>query len=417
MSISNWEKTGKGQYLLRESEEETIRPDDNKGRRNPLGFFVGMFVGAAIVLVVYFLGFGFANSLSLATQRKIGQIEKLIDKNYYWDRDPDEEAEGIYLGLVYSLGDKYATYYTADELQSEIESNAGEFYGIGCGIAFDPDANCCYIGSIDEGHPADLAGIEVNDYFYKVDGEDVTGWLPGDVSKVVRGEAGTTVELTMLRNGEEMDYTIKRAKVEVTSVSHNMIDEEKKIGYLRIGRFDYATVDQFKNAKKDLEDQGMKAMILDLRQNPGGMVNACTDIAAEMVPDGIICYALSKDGSRREWKSEDGKEIDIPVIILTDGNTASAAEILTGAMRDYKKATTVGTTTYGKGIIQNTYNLGDGSAVEFTCGEYFLPNDESIHEKGIEPDMEVELDEEAYVNEGKDNQLDVALKELEKQLK
>ena len=136
-----------------------------------------------------------------------------------------------------------------------------------------------------------------------------------------------------------------------------------------------------------------------------------------MVPDGIICYALSKDGSRREWKSEDGKEIDIPVIILTDGNTASAAEILTGAMRDYKKATTVGTTTYGKGIIQNTYNLGDGSAVEFTCGEYFLPNDESIHEKGIEPDMEVELDEEAYVNEGKDNQLDVALKELEKQLK
>ena len=128
----------------------------------------------------------------------------------------------------------------------------------------------------------------------------------------------------------------------------------------------------FKNAKKDLEDQGMKAMILDLRQNPGGMVNACTDIAAE---------------------------------------------ILTGAMRDYKKATTVGTTTYGKGIIQNTYNLGDGSAVEFTCGEYFLPNDESIHEKGIEPDMEVELDEEAYVNEGKDNQLDVALKELEKQLK
>lgn len=416
MGTTNWEKTGNGQYELREKEEEK-GTENKKGPKRFFVFVLGMFAGAAVVLVLYFMGLGFSNSLPLAAQKKIGLIEKMIDKYYYGERDVKEEAEGIYLGIIYSLGDKYANYYTADELQTEMESNAGEFYGIGCGISFDPDANSCYIGSVDPDHPAEEAGIKVGDFFYKVDGQDVTGWLPAEVSAVVRGQEGTTVELTMLRDGEEIEFSIKRARVEVASVSHNMIDEKNKIGYLQIARFDYATVEQFRRAKQDLESQGMKALIIDLRGNPGGMVNACAEIAGDMVPDGVIAYAVTKDGSRKDWVIKDGKEIDIPVVLLVDGNSASSAEILTGAMKDYKKATIMGTTTFGKGIIQNTYNLGDGSAIEFTAGEYFLPNDENIHEKGIEPDIVVELDEEAYLKDGTDNQLEAAQEELLKQLK
>ena len=218
----------------------------------------------------------------------------------------------------------------------------------------------------------------------------------------------------MLRDTEELQFTVERVKVESKTVDFRMEDEEKKIGYIRIAEFDSITVPQFIEAKESLEKEGMKAMILDLRSNPGGLVDSCADIGSQMLPKGIIAYSETKDGRRFEWSSDGKNEIDIPVVILVNQNTASAAEILTGAMKDYDKATVIGIKTYGKGIIQNTYSLGDGTAVEFTVGQYYLPNDETIHEIGIEPDIEVELDTEAYLKDGTDNQLDAALKELGK---
>ncbi len=420
MNDRRWQQTGKGQYELRD-----IRYPDSMytytktggGMQGKAGPFVfGLIIGAIVAAAVFFGVYRTPNSLSASAQKKIGRIEKLVDRYYLWDRDDKAEETGVYKGIISSLGDKYATYYTEEELRLDRESNAGEFSGIGCTIGSDTEYDMCYIAGIMEGYGAEKAGLQEGDYFLEVNGEDATNWSSSEVASHVKGPEGTTVNLKMLRDSEELEFTVERMKVESQTVAYEMYDEANKIGYIRIAEFDSITVPQFKEAKDDLMQQGMKGLILDLRGNPGGLVDACADIASEMLPKGRIVYALSKDGHKMQWDSDGRKEIDIPVVILVNGGTASAAEILTGAMRDYEKAVVLGTTTFGKGIIQNTYSLGDGTAVEFTAGEYYLPNGESIHEKGIEPDIELDIDKEAYLKDGSDNQLEAAGKEVLKEL-
>lgn len=410
-------QVGKGQYVLKEVPYQgyrrgPVKPEKKGGSAVP--FIVGFAAGILLVFVIYFLSFRFSNSLSMETQKKIGTLESVIDTYFMGERDAEAEADGIYKGIVGSLGDKYASYYTKEELTRSQEDNAGEFSGIGCTIGLDQDVEVCYVASVMEGYAAEKAGIKEGDYFIEVDGEDATNWTTAEVASHVKGETGTTVELTMLRDTEELHFTVERVKVEMKTVDFRMQDEAGKIGYIRISEFDSITVPQFIEAKTTLEEQGMKGLILDLRSNPGGLVDSCADIASQMLPKGIIAYSETKDGKRFEWKSDGKHEIRIPVIILVNGNTASAAEILTGAMKDYDKATVLGTTTYGKGIIQNTYSLGDGTAVEFTVGQYYLPNDETIHQQGIDPDIELDMDSEAYLKDGTDNQLEAALKQLKK---
>ncbi|MCR5775105.1 MAG: S41 family peptidase [Lachnospiraceae bacterium] len=417
MNEKTWEQTGKGQYELKTSPYSGY--NEPAGKRDKKGHFMTPFIlgfaaGILLVLVIYFAAFRFSNSLSLATQKKIGLLESVIDRYYMGEREEQSEADGIYKGIVGSLGDKYAGYFTKEELTISREDSAGEFSGIGCTIGMDQELGVCFIASVMEGYAAEEAGIQEGDYFLEVDGEDATGWSSSEVASHVKGKTGTTVDLKMLRGTEELDFTVERVMVEVETVESRMEDEKEKIGYIRILEFDEITVSQFIDAKKQLEEEGMKALILDLRSNPGGLVDACSDIASEMLPKGLIAYSETKDGRRFEWKSDGKSEIDIPVVILVNKNTASAAEILTGAMKDYDKAKIIGTTTFGKGIIQNTYGLGDGTAVEFTVGQYYLPNGEMIHEVGIDPDIEVELDAEAYLKDGSDNQLEAALKELKK---
>lgn len=417
MDNRTWRQVGKGQYVLKEVPYQgyrrgPVKPEKKGGSAVP--FIVGFAAGILLVFVIYFLSFRFSNSLSMETQKKIGTLESVIDTYFMGERDAEAEADGIYKGIVGSLGDKYASYYTKEELTRSQEDNAGEFSGIGCTIGLDQDVEVCYVASVMEGYAAEKAGIKEGDYFIEVDGEDATNWTTAEVASHVKGETGTTVELTMLRDTEELHFTVERVKVEMKTVDFRMQDEAGKIGYIRISEFDSITVPQFIEAKTALEEQGMKGLILDLRSNPGGLVDSCADIASQMLPKGIIAYSETKDGKRFEWKSDGKHEIRIPVIILVNGNTASAAEILTGAMKDYDKATVLGTTTYGKGIIQNTYSLGDGTAVEFTVGQYYLPNDETIHQQGIDPDIELDMDSEAYLKDGTDNQLEAALKQLKK---
>ena len=417
MDNRTWRQVGKGQYVLKEVPYQgysrgPLNPEKKGGSAVP--FIVGFAAGILLVFVIYFLSFRFSNSLSMETQKKIGTLESVIDTYFMGERDAEAEADGIYKGIVGSLGDKYASYYTKEELTRSQEDNAGEFSGIGCTIGLDQDVEVCYVASVMEGYAAEKAGIKEGDYFIEVDGEDATNWTTAEVASHVKGETGTTVELTMLRDTEELHFTVERVKVEMKTVDFRMQDEAGKIGYIRISEFDSITVPQFIEAKTALEEQGMKGLILDLRSNPGGLVDSCADIASQMLPKGIIAYSETKDGKRFEWKSDGKHEIRIPVIILVNGNTASAAEILTGAMKDYDKATVLGTTTYGKGIIQNTYSLGDGTAVEFTVGQYYLPNDETIHQQGIDPDIELDMDSEAYLKDGTDNQLEAALKQLKK---
>ena len=417
MDNRTWRQVGKGQYVLKEVPYQgysrgPVKPEKKGGSAVP--FIVGFAAGILLVFVIYFLSFRFSNSLSMETQKKIGTLESVIDTYFMGERDAEAEADGIYKGIVGSLGDKYASYYTKEELTRSQEDNAGEFSGIGCTIGLDQDVEVCYVASVMEGYAAEKAGIKEGDYFIEVDGEDATNWTTAEVASHVKGETGTTVELTMLRDTEELHFTVERVKVEMKTVDFRMQDEAGKIGYIRISEFDSITVPQFIEAKTALEEQGMKGLILDLRSNPGGLVDSCADIASQMLLKGIIAYSETKDGKRFEWKSDGKHEIRIPVIILVNGNTASAAEILTGAMKDYDKATVLGTTTYGKGIIQNTYSLGDGTAVEFTVGQYYLPNDETIHQQGIDPDIELDMDSEAYLKDGTDNQLEAALKQLKK---
>lgn len=415
MDNRTWSKVGKGQYVLKEIPYQgygggPIRPEKKGGSAVP--FIAGFAAGILLVFVIYFLSFRFSNSLSMETQKKIGTLESVIDTYFMGERDAVAEADGIYKGIVGSLNDKYASYYTKEELTRSQEDNAGEFSGIGCTIGLDQDVEVCYVASVMEGYAAEKAGIKEGDYFIEIDGEDATNWTTAEVASHVKGQTGTTVELTMLRDTEELHFTVERVKVEMKTVDFRMQDEANKIGYIRIAEFDAITVPQFIEAKTALEEQGMKGLILDLRSNPGGLVDSCAEVASQMLPKGMIAYSETKDGKRFEWKSDGKHEIKIPVVILVNSNTASAAEILTGAMKDYKKATVLGTTTYGKGIIQNTYGLGDGTAVEFTVGQYYLPNDETIHQQGIDPDIELDMDSEAYLKDGTDNQLEAALKQL-----
>ncbi len=417
MDNKTWEQTGKGQYELKNIPYTGYNEKPGKSVQKKGGivlFFVGLSAGILFMLIVHFAFFDTSNSLSGQTQKKIGLLESVIDTYYMGEREEEAEADGIYKGIVSSLGDKYAEYFTKEELQRSREDNAGEFSGIGCTIGMDQDLGICYIASIMEGYSAEEAGLKEGDFFIEVDGEDATGWTSAEVASHVKGETGTTVDLTMLRETEELKFTVERVKVEVNTIQSRMADENKKIGYIRILEFDEITVPQFIEAKEELEKEGMTSLILDLRSNPGGLVDSCADIASQMLPKGIIAYSETKDGRRFEWESDGKHEINIPVVILVNNNTASAAEILTGAMKDYDKATVIGTTTFGKGIIQNTYGLGDGTAVEFTVGQYYLPDGETIHEIGISPDIEIELDAEAYLKDGSDNQLDAALEELTK---
>lgn len=417
MDNRTWEQTGKGQYELKNVPYTgyNAKPGKQTQKRGGFFFFIaGLAAGILIMLIVYFAAFDTSNSLSVGTQKKIGTLESVIDAYYMGEREEEAEADGIYKGIVGSLGDRYAEYFTREELQRSREDNAGEFSGIGCTIGMDQNLGICYVASVMEGYSAEKTGLKQGDYFLEVDGEDATGWTSAEVASHVKGETGTTVDLTMLRGTEELKFTVERVKVEVDTIQSRMIDENKKIGYIRILEFDEITVMQFEKAKEELEKEGMSSLILDLRSNPGGLVDSCAEIASQMLPEGMIAYSETKDGRKFEWKSDGKHEIKIPVVILVNSNTASAAEILTGAMKDYGKATVIGTTTFGKGIIQNTYGLGDGTAVEFTVGQYYLPQGETIHEKGISPDIEIELDAEAYLKDGSDNQLDAALKELRK---
>ncbi len=406
---------------------------EEKKKNNNKGLFAaGVFVGMAIIIAIsaivvnitgaisgYIPGQSQESSVSddPLVKKKIKSMEKLIDKYYVEKMDRKAEEEGIYKGIIDSLGDRYSTYYTAEEMEKTLEDNAGEYGGIGCYIAYDTAAEHCYCAGIIPGYSAENAGILEGDIFYKVDGEEVLDCTSEEVSGKVRGPAGSTVNLVMIRDGREMEFTLIRALVEVKSVSINMADEKEKIAYMQISSFDLATQDQFHDAMDELEDQDVNALIIDLRDNPGGDVDVATDMVSRLLPKGLIIYTEDKNGKRDEYHGDGRDEFKKPMVLLVNGNSASAAEIFSGAMKDYGKATLVGEKTYGKGVVQVVVPMADGSAVKLTTAKYYLPNGECIHGEGIEPDVKVELDIDAYREDGTDNQKEEALKILREKLK
>ena len=341
------------------------------------------------------------------TTEKLGVLENTI-KQYFW-QDVDESTleEGVYKGLLESLDDPYSVYYTHDELVQLQQQTEGIYYGIGAYISQDNEMGYVRVSKIIKNTPAEASGLQQDDYIYKVDGEDMQGKDSSYVVSKIKGEAGTKVTITVVREGatDPIDIEVERQKIESPTVEYQMLDND--MAYIQITEFDLVTTDQFEQAYKQAQADGMKGLILDLRSNPGGNLSTVCDIARMILPKGLIVYTEDKYGKREEYTCDGANQIKVPLVVLTNGYSASASEILAGAVKDYGIGTLVGTTTYGKGIVQKVINLSDGSAVKLTVSNYFTPNGNNIHKIGIDPDVEVEFDAEQYKN-GVDNQLEKA---------
>lgn len=411
----------------------------SKRKKGADGFFVGAMFGAMVTMLlvcVVYLGVTIGGRIQKQSQepqnqtleekgvlsdnvvRKIETLEELIDRMFYLHEVTDEElAEGIYRGMMKALDDPYSVYYTKEEVEELQMSTAGIYYGIGAYIMFDKEGNSTKISSVMPDSPAERAGLRANDLIYAIDGESIYGMDVSDSVKLIKGEENTEVVMSILRDGERMDVTVIRGKVETPTVVSRMLED--RMGYIQIVEFDDVTSGQFETALKNLKSRGMKGLVLDLRQNPGGNLDTVVEIGEMLLPKGLIVYTEDKNGKREEYRSNGKHELDIPMTVLVDMNSASAAEILAGAIQDYKKGTLIGTTTYGKGIVQAVRSLRDGSAIKITISSYFTPNGRNIHGVGIEPDILCEFDGETYyATEGEvDNQLNKAKEVLAEMMK
>lgn len=348
--------------------------------------------------------------------QKIEYLEKLIDQEYLGEVDNDEMAEGVYAGLVYGLGDVYSRYYTADEYAQETASTDGAYAGIGVSIQKNKNGGV-QIAECYEGGPGAEAGLQTGDVITAINDTDVTDMELSDVVSMIRENKDKTIVLTVLRENEDSsrEISVDVTDVELPSVSGEMIDEST--GYIQITQFTGVTPQQYKDTFAELKDKGMERLVIDLRDNPGGLLTSVCDILREILPEGLIVYTEDKYGNREEETCDGKNKLDMPLAVLVNENSASASEIFAGAVQDHGVGTIVGTTTYGKGVVQELRQLSDGSAVKLTVSNYYTPNGNSINKVGIKPDVEVKLasvllnrDE---ITHEEDNQLQKALNVIE----
>lgn len=412
-------------------------PPHGQGTGNERGggnFIVGLVVGiastalvigcvAAVTKIYKTAGSGNVVSREAAgsvvnedTEKKLSAIEDVIEEYYYQDADIDVDAmtEGMYAGMVNSLGDPYSVYYTEEEWNDLMQETEGVYYGIGAYLMIDPNTGLGKISGVIDNTPAQESGLRADDLLYLVDGVSTMGMELSEIVSMVKGEEGTTVHLTIYREGESdyLEVDVERQKIESPTVNYEMLEND--IGYIQITEFDEVTTDQFTEALAVIKGSGAKGLILDLRGNPGGSLNVVVDIAREILPKGLIVYTEDKYGQRDEYTCDGKRELNIPLVVLVNGNSASASEILAGAIQDYKKGVLVGTTTFGKGIVQRVLPLTDGTALKLTISSYYTPKGNNIHGVGIEPDVVCEFDGDAYYEDGVDNQLEKAVEEVKK---
>lgn len=349
---------------------------------------------------------------------KINSIAAAIQSGYYEDVDVKELKEGLYQGLFNAL-DTYSYYYTAEEYDEMYNMEiTGNYSGIGATLSQDMNTMVVEVVHVQKGSPAEEAGILKGDKIVQADEYDAMSMNLDEFVTHLRGEEGTSVTVEIYREKEEKYYTfeIVRKHLEVESVEHEMLDNN--IGYIQITQFIGTTSDQFSAAVADLQAQGMTSVIIDLRDNPGGLLTAVVGCLERVLPEGLLTYTEDKYGNRVELKAEKPDQLDIPMVVLINGNSASASEIFAAAVNDYDVATLVGTTSYGKGIVQGMATLSDGSAMQMTTSRYYTPNGVCIHEVGIAPDVELEYeylgDEEEEYEYQYDNQLQEAIKMLKK---
>jgi len=358
--------------------------------------------------------------LSREVQDKINELAGYIHLYFYEDVDSEKLADGLYSGLLEGLDDKYSDYYNAQEYQDLQISATQEYYGIGAGLSQDKDTMQVTITHVYEGSPAESSGLLEGDIIVMVEDIEAVSMELSELVTYIRGEEGSSVHLQIYREGESdyLEFDVTRANIDLPTVEYKMLQGNK--GYIHITEFGSPTVEQFENALKQLQSQGMEAMILDVRDNPGGMVTSVTKILDDILPEGVVVYTQDKYGSKQEFTSEGDTHLEYPLAVLMNGNSASASEILAGAIRDFDYGTLIGTTTYGKGIVQTIYPLNDGDAVKLTTAKYYTPKGENIHGTGIAPDVELDFEYQGDAAEGydemQDNQVLKALEVLENDL-
>lgn len=407
-----------------------VPPRGEKGSGKGL-FFGGMLTGIAgvlLILAVWYLGVSVQKFMEdrssepeqqyLLTEgsvidenviAKLQMLEGTID-TYFFLGDPTDEQlrDGIYKGLLNALGDPYSVYYSSEELTELMQQSEGVYYGIGAVMGMDTETSLPRISRIIKGSPAEDADLRADDLIYEVDGTAIYGMSLSDIVTRIKGPEDTKVTLTIIREGasDYLEVDLTRRKVESPTVEFKMLEEG--MAYIQVTEFDDVSIKQFSGALEEAREAGMKGLILDLRGNPGGNVNAVVEMCRMILPKGLIVYTEDKYKHKSEYTCDGSNELEVPLVVLVDKNSASASEIMAGAIKDYGIGTLVGTTTYGKGIVQQIIPFPDGSAVKVTISAYYTPNGNNIHGIGIEPDVECPFDGEAYYGseDHPDNQLE-----------
>lgn len=379
------------------------------------------FMITSISLYMYFVKNPVSISLNSFSTTNIDSTLKkyreIIDKYYLGEVDDEKLEEGAIKGYIEGLGDPYTEYISKEDMESYLDDTMGNFVGIGIYMIKNTEYDKIQVLSTIKGGPAEKAGIQAGDIILNVAGVEYSADDMTTASNNIKGEEGTKVSIEILRGAETIKYELTREKVKVNQVEGKVL--ENNIGYIKFTSFDESTADDFKAKFEELNKQGLKSLIIDLRNNGGGIVDEALEIADYIVEkDSVLLYEVDKENNETVKKAEKDPIINMPIVILTNENTASASEILAGALKDLGKAKTVGTTTYGKGVIQQILKLSDGSGLKITIEEYQTPNRNKINGVGIDPDVEVELPMDVNslleIEESKDTQLKKAIEVLKK---
>ena len=367
---------------------------------------------ASLLTIVVVSTTGFVDKQSYI-DNKLQTIEEVLKNHYVGEIDEKKLEEGIYKGFVAGVGDTYTAYYTEEEFSELREQSSGVYAGIGIMMTLQVQDNSIEVAEIFEGSPAEVAGLKINDRIIGANGTRITGDDFEDLPKIIKGTPGTTVDVTIFRPEENKNYelTIERANVTSPTIYHRMLDKE--IGYIKITQFEEVTYNQFKEALEEVKSLGAKGLVLDVRNNPGGLLDIVEKIADELVPEGVVVSTKDRNGKGTKYMADD-KYTNIPIVVLINENSASASEVLSGALKDYNRAELVGTTTFGKGVVQSLVPLSDGSAIKLTTSQYFTPSGICIQGIGIDPDYEVKLSTEKLLKgrnlkDSEDDQLQKAI--------
>ena len=353
--------------------------------------------------------------------RRLDEVRATLMNEYYQPLDEDELVLGAIRGMMSAVGDPYTFYYTADEMTAANEEFGGVYHGVGMLVQLTDDG-AIEVARVYEDSPAEAAGVRMGDRIVAVDGVEVSGESAQTLNEAIdriQGEDGTTVVLSVQRDGEILDLEVMRAEVSISYVEYQIINGD--IGYINISQFSGNDVEGFQEAVSALQAAEVSGVIIDIRNNPGGLLTDVVEIADALLPEGLIAYVEDGHGNRTEYTS-DADYWDVPLVVMVNGMSASASELLSAAIQDYDRGTIVGTTTYGKGIVQTLITFAeDGAGMQLTTASYYSPSGRSIHENGVEPDVTVELSEDCDLtvpspNLENDNQLAAALEALQAQI-